>query len=87
MDVQTITVVITGISIIIGVILSLNSRKQELETRQAQLFMQIYNRWNSQEITKSYGALRFKYSEEEWLKEIDHASARAYESKHEESRA
>jgi hypothetical protein len=47
MDVQTATVVVTGISIVIGVILSINSRKQELETRQAQLFMQIYNWWNT----------------------------------------
>ena len=67
MDVQTATVVITGISIIIGVILSINSRKQELETRQAQLFMQIYNRWTSQEVTKSYGALRYKYLEQDWI--------------------
>lgn len=53
MDVQTVTVVITGISIIIGVILSLNTRKQEVETRQAQLFMQ-YRTFSSEEYMKSY---------------------------------
>jgi hypothetical protein len=67
-DIQTVTVVITGISIIIGVILSLNSRKQELETRQAQLFMQIYNRYNTKDFHKTYGATRFIYK---WADEHD----------------
>ncbi|MCW4040718.1 MAG: hypothetical protein NWE83_08210 [Candidatus Bathyarchaeota archaeon] len=53
MDVQTIMVVITGVSIIIGVILSLSSRKQELETRQAQLFMDVNQRFNSAEMRRS----------------------------------
>lgn len=57
MDVQSITVVIAGISVIVGVInpilssrradeqrqLTLNTQQQALETRQAQLFMQIYD--------------------------------------------
>ena len=63
MDIQTITVVITGISIIIGVILSLNSRKQELETRQAQLFMEINNRWNQRDFAQAYLMFRYGY---EW---------------------
>jgi nitrate reductase gamma subunit len=42
MDVQTATVVITGISIIIGIIVFILSRRQETETRQAALFMEIY---------------------------------------------
>lgn len=45
MDVQTATVVITGISIIIGIIVYILSRQHELETRQAQLFMEIYNHY------------------------------------------
>jgi hypothetical protein len=60
MDVQTATVVITGISIIIGVILSINSRKQELETRQAQLFMQVYGQWTTPEFAKAYAETRYK---------------------------
>jgi hypothetical protein len=73
MDLQTATVVIAGISVIIGVINSILSSQraakndeQTLETRQAQLYMQIYNRWNSREVTKAYGAVRYKYSEQEW---------------------
>ena len=49
MDVQTITVVIAGISVIIGVINSILSSRQAaandrqmLETRQAQLFAQLH---------------------------------------------
>jgi len=54
MDLQTATVVIAGISVIIGVINSiLSSRRAEkndqqmLETRQAELFSNIYNRWTA----------------------------------------
>jgi hypothetical protein len=32
-----------------------------LETRQAQLYMQIYNRWNSKELIHAYGQVRFTY--------------------------
>jgi hypothetical protein len=55
MDVQTATVVVTGISIIIGIIVFIVSRKQELETRQAALFMQVYDRWSSRDAVKAYG--------------------------------
>jgi hypothetical protein len=68
MDLQTATVVIAGISVIIGVINSiLSSRRAEkndeqtLETRQAQLYMPIYNRWNSKEIVHAYGQVRYMY--------------------------
>ena len=73
MDVQTATIVITGISIVIGVILSLNSRKQELETRQAQLFMEVYNRWSSPEFTQAYRIARYQYTYtggEDYLRDV-----------------
>jgi hypothetical protein len=72
-DVQTITVVITGISVIIGVILSINSRKQELETRQAQLFMQVYDHWSSRDAVRAYGLIRFKHQWkdlEDWIRQF-----------------
>lgn len=69
MDVQTVTVVIAGISVIIGVINSiLASRRAEkndqlmLETRQAQLFTQIYDWWRSRDGVKAYANYRYKYS-------------------------
>lgn len=79
-DVQTVTVVIAGISVIIGVInsilasqraekqreLTLRTQQQTLETRQAQLFMQIYNRWNTTEVAKQYGKIRFTYDVKGW---------------------
>jgi len=40
--------------------------KLTLDTRQAQLFMQVYNRWTSRDFTKSYGATRYKYSKEDY---------------------
>ena len=68
MDVQTISVVIAAVSVVIGVINSiLSSRRAEkndeqmLETRQAQLYMQLYNRWNSLDFAKAYTQVRYVY--------------------------
>jgi hypothetical protein len=47
MDVQTVTVVTAGISVIIGV--------------RARAYMQIYNRWNSKELLHAYGQVRYTY--------------------------
>jgi hypothetical protein len=70
MDLQTVTVMIAGISVIIGVINSiLSSRRAEkndqmmLETRQAQLFTQIHSWWRSRDGVKAYGNVRFNYYE------------------------
>lgn len=53
-DVQTVTVVIAGISVVIGVINSIRAsreakeqRQVEVETRQAELFMRLYDRCSS----------------------------------------
>jgi len=77
MDIQTISIIIAAAGVFIAAINQIVSRRRTeamaqltLETRQAQLFMQIYNRWNSRDITKSYGALRFKYSMDQWAKYI-----------------
>jgi hypothetical protein len=66
-DIQTISVVIAAISVVIGVINSiLSSRKAdqqrqvEVETRQAELFMQMYNRWSTPDMMKGYGLVRFR---------------------------
>jgi hypothetical protein len=68
MDVQTISVVIAAVSVVIGVINSiLSSRRAEkndeqtLETRQAQLYMQVYNRWNSLDLVNAYNQVRYTY--------------------------
>jgi hypothetical protein len=39
--------------------LALQAQEQALETRQAELFMQIYNRWNTREMLTAYGLTRF----------------------------
>jgi hypothetical protein len=75
MDVQTATVVIAGISVVIAAVnsiyssrraeeqraLTLKTQQQALETRQAALFMQVYNRWSSVDVTKGYGFLRYQH--------------------------
>jgi hypothetical protein len=67
-SVETISIVIATVSVVIGVINSiLSSRRAEkndeqtLETRQAQLYIQIYNRWNSKEIVHAYGQVCHVY--------------------------
>jgi hypothetical protein len=71
MDVQTATVVIAGIGVIIGVINSIISSRRAEQQRQTQLFMQLYNRWNTKDIAKQYGKLRYLYrleSVDDWNK-------------------
>jgi hypothetical protein len=70
MDLQTITVVIAGISVIIGVINSILSSRRAaqndqmmLETRQAQLFAQIHSWWRSRDGAKAYGKVRYTYND------------------------
>jgi len=68
MDIQTISIVVAAAGVFIAAINSIISSRRSakndqltLETRQAQLFMQVYNRWSSTEVTKGYGFLRYKY--------------------------
>jgi hypothetical protein len=44
--------------------LTLKAQETALETRQAQLFMQLYNRWSDPEFAKIYVAARYKYTED-----------------------
>ena len=81
-ELQSISVVIgiltACVSVVIGVINSIMSSRraekndeQMLETRQAQLFMQIYNRWNTKAMAEQYGRVRYSYdinSYEDWAK-------------------
>ena len=69
-DVQTATVVIAGISIIIGVMNSILSnrkadqqRQTEIETRQAELFMQMYRDWCAPEFRR---AMQTMVEEHSW---------------------
>jgi hypothetical protein len=60
MDVQTISIVLGGIGLFIAAINSIISsrkadqqRQTEIETRQAELFMQVYQRFNTQEFRRA----------------------------------
>jgi hypothetical protein len=72
-DVQTISIVIAASGLFIAAINQIFSRRRTekteqltLETRQAQLFMQIYNRWTSKDMTSAYGLVRYKYQWEDY---------------------
>jgi hypothetical protein len=65
MDIQTFSIVIAAAGVFIAAINSVYSsretkrqRQTEIETRQAELFTNIYNRWNSRDIQTAYGNMR-----------------------------
>ena len=76
-DIQTISIVIAASGLFIAAVNQILSRRRKeamaklnLETRQTQLFMQIYNRWNSRDFLKAYGLIRYKYTFnnlDEWM--------------------
>jgi len=71
----TVGILTACITVIIGVLsfmksnrraeeqrqLTLEAQQEALETRQAQLFMQVYNRWNTRDLQKAYGMVRFQH--------------------------
>jgi hypothetical protein len=74
-DVQTISIVVAAVGVFIAAInsirssrraeeqrqLTLEAQQETLETRQAQLFMQVYNRWNQRDVVKAYGLSRYQH--------------------------
>ena len=93
MDIQTATIVITGIGVLIAAVsqiytnrqanqqraielknqeLTLHAQHQALETRQAELFMQLYNRWSSPELVNAYIVSRYQIQDDELKQLIDH---------------
>jgi len=68
-DVQTISVVIAAGSLVLAAANSIwmsrqtqQTRKRELETRQAQLFMQIYDRFNDKEFQKQWAEIMYIFA-------------------------
>lgn len=70
----TVGILTACITVIIGVIsfvksnrraeeqraLTLQTQQQALETRQAELFMNVFNRWNARDVQMAYGNTRFR---------------------------
>ena len=75
-DFQTISIVFTGLSISIAAFYYINTlrnsrmtQEHALETRQAQLYMQLYSFYDNKEFLKDYGNIANVYvyeSIEEW---------------------
>lgn len=78
LTIQTIGISVAVISVVIGVINSIltnrhaqRMRDRELETRQAQLFMQLYSLYDSRDFLEDYGnvAWVFEYKDlSDWMK-------------------
>jgi hypothetical protein len=52
MDVQTISVAIAAIGLFIAAINQIYSNRQANQQRQAELFMQMYDRWSSKDFRR-----------------------------------
>jgi hypothetical protein len=52
-DVQTIGLAVTATSVVVGIIYYIFTARTTLQTRQAQLFMQVYNKWQEKEFNLS----------------------------------
>ena len=59
-DYQTVSIVLTGIGLIIALTYYALQIRNQNRTRQAQLFMQIYNRFNEVELTSKYDEILLK---------------------------
>lgn len=71
MDVQTISVVVAAIGLLIAAINQIytsrqsnEQREREIETRQAELFAHIYDRWTDTEFAKHYYTVRWEVGEQ-----------------------
>jgi hypothetical protein len=60
MDIQTATIIITGIGVLIAAVNQIYTSRQANQQRQTQLFMDLYNRWNTKQFAQIYGSLRYQ---------------------------
>jgi hypothetical protein len=68
-SIETVSIVIAAVSVVIGVINSIRSnqkadqqRQTEIQTRQAELFMQMYHDWSTPEFRKAIARMNFQHS-------------------------
>jgi hypothetical protein len=60
MDIQTVSIVIAAVSVVIGVINSIQSSREAKRQRQTELFMQVYDRYNQVEYRRIFQELRLQ---------------------------
>jgi hypothetical protein len=59
---DTLSIVLTGIGLIVAITYYALQIRNQTKTRQAQLFIQIYNRFNTKEFVEQMNYLRFRWS-------------------------
>jgi hypothetical protein len=83
-DAQTVSIVFAGLSIGVAAIYYALNIKHQRETRQAQLFMQIYNRWASKEVSLMEQEFLFEWEWDDYddfsRKYLSNVEARALRS-------
>lgn len=65
-DVQTFSVVIAASSMVVAATYYILNLRNVIKTRQAQLFIQLYNRLNDREFCESYGMVLWRFEWEDF---------------------
>ena len=74
-SIETVSIIIAATGVILAAINQILSNRQAAQQRQTQLFMDLYNRWNTSEVAKQYGNIRFKYritNYDDYLRVVDY---------------
>jgi hypothetical protein len=68
-ELQTVSVMIAALSVVVGVTYYIFNLRMTLETRQAQLFMQLYSIYESKDFMKDYTDIwRYEYTDiNDWM--------------------
>lgn len=67
LDVASASIVIACISVVVAVVLAVLQLREQNQTRQAQLFMDIYDQFYSPEFNERWMRLVYTINEEEWI--------------------
>jgi hypothetical protein len=60
-SIETLSIIVAASGVFIAAINQIMSNRRAEQQRQTQLFMDLYNRWNTSEVAQQYGKVRFKY--------------------------
>jgi hypothetical protein len=65
-DLQTLSVMVAATGVTLAAVYYISKLRIDIKTRQAQLFMQLYNRLNEGEFCENYGKVVFRYEWEDF---------------------
>ena len=60
-SIETASIIVAATGVVLAAINQIISNRRAEQQRQTQLFMDLYNRWNTKEVSQQYGRIRFQY--------------------------